>query len=180
MTENLYIGLRRHYGIQRYTLRRHDATANNETARNSGGDHVRAWTIIVFTAAIQIALSILFHIDIFHSAYPGVEFNTMTGEFVPVNDSISSIDIYHNIDYLDVNKTNFSANSIPFSFEASALLDSIGMLFGLAKETLTIEYMMLQPFVGAYVAALVQAFFYLPVVFAFIQWLTGRGANSFA
>ena len=96
---------------------------------------MRAWTIIVFTAAIQIALSILFHVDMFHSAYPGMEFNTMTGEFVPVNDSISSIDIYHNIDYLDVNKTNFSVNSIPFSFEASALLDSIGMLFGLAKET---------------------------------------------
>lgn len=140
---------------------------------------MRAWTIIVFTAAIQIALSILFHIDMFHSAYPGVEFNTITGEFVPVGDSISSIDIYHNVDYLDVNKTNFSANNIPFSFEVSSLLDSIGMLFGLAKDTMIIEYEMLRPFVGDYVAALVQAFFYLPIVFAFIQWLTGRGANSF-
>jgi hypothetical protein len=68
---------------------------------------VRAWTIIVFTAALQIALSILFHIDMFHSAYPGMEFNTMTGEFVPVNDSISSIDIYHNVDYLDSTRRNF-------------------------------------------------------------------------
>lgn len=141
---------------------------------------MRAWTIIVFTAAIQIALSILFHVDMFHSAYPGMEFNTITGEFVLVNESISSIDIYHNASYLNMSESNFSIAGLPMSFEASALLDSIGMMMGLAMQTVLIEYEMLKPFVGEYVAALVQSFFYLPVVIAFIQWLTGRGATSFA
>ncbi|MDD4052963.1 MAG: hypothetical protein PHR28_13840 [candidate division Zixibacteria bacterium] len=149
---------------------------------------MRAWTIIVFTAALQIALSILFHIDIFHAAYPGMEFNTITGEFVPVNDSISSMNIYHDVGYLgitedgqfDLNQTKFSLGGLEMSFDAVHLLGAIGMLLRLAVQTVMIEYMMLEPIVGWYVAALVQAFFYLPIVIGFIQWLTGRGASSFA